>query len=103
MRTEGFLTIPGAIREGSPGEVLAKLRLELADEGRRREQRRLLMCPVPGLEGAGGVPPAWGHKQAAECPPSVAHFCPSFQWPPREGFPQKIPDPATVTSPHDLG
>ena len=100
MGTERVPTRPVVIREGSPGEVLAQLRLQLPDEG-RRDSTGSHHVLFPGLQGAQGVSPALGHKQAAGCCSlPTACFCPSFQRLLREGIPRsKIPDPAAVASP----
>ena len=90
MRTEGVLTRPVVIQEGSLGEVLAELRLKPPDEERRRDSTGSHRVSFPGLEGAWVVFPAPSHKKAAGCflLPS-ARFCPSFQWLPREDFSPK--------------
>lgn len=90
MGTEGVLAWPVVIQEGSLGEVLAELRLKPPDEERRRDSTGSHRVSFPGLEGARGVFPAPSCKKAAGCfSLPAAHFCPSFQWLPREDFSQK--------------
>lgn len=99
--TKGILTRPVVIQEAPSGEVLAQLRLELPDEGRRKEQCELPLYFFPGLEGTRGVSPALSDRQL-----DASHFClcPSFHRLQREDFPRsKIPNLATVTFPCDLG